>query len=463
MGRALLTFCLAALLAGCASEEPAGAVAVGAAEANAAVAGGSAADPHAALPCVACHSGSLIDGRIAAVPRQGCAAGGCHEEGGPGQVSTKTATFEHRDHARDSEQSLSCAGCHGHAEGRAPLRVSVDACALCHLPDIRGTEQATCRQCHQQPQHVAMTSQGMPIPHSALPWIETGCSRCHYDVAAVPTQVETTRCAACHGGDNALVARAAGTNLHPAHTSVTCTSCHQGDTHKLRAMSSAVQLACGDCHVREHNVTLVSDWRDDRTCNACHERVHQPQQQLLLGMLPGETASPSSKFIAGMTCRSCHIRTPQTTASGDAIRGQAEACSGCHTREYRRVLDWWVEGTRARTRSVQEYVERGAADLRTVDGDSVGALLESASAMVSLVARAGGQHNLELSDRIFRESVARVSRAYQLAGRVPPPAPVLGSPAHEGVCSYCHYSPGDPWDFSRMSDRFHREVMGRNR
>jgi hypothetical protein len=460
MGRALLTLAVLLLLAGCTDEDQAGDGAVRLVSAAPAVHG---ADSHVSLPCSACHTGDLVGTRIATVPRESCTTAGCHTEGGPAQASTKTATFQHRDHARDAEQSLSCAGCHIHGEGREPLRVSVDACALCHLPDIGSTDAATCKLCHQRPQHVALTSQGMPIPHSALPWVETGCSRCHYDVAEAPTRVAMDRCVACHGRDPALVARGAGTDLHPGHTSVNCTACHQRDTHRVRAMSSAVQLACADCHVREHDLALPTQWRDDHTCNGCHEQVHQPQQRLLLGMLPGEMASPSSKFIAGMTCRSCHIRNARTVSSGAAIRGQAEACASCHVTEYRRVLDWWLEGTRAKTRSVSGFVARARSDLASAEDDSVRVLLESSAAMVALVQEAGGHHNLELSDRIFRDAVDRVNRAYALTRRVPPAAPILGSPAHEGTCSYCHYSPNDPWDFGRMSERFHRSVIGGSR
>jgi hypothetical protein len=456
MGRALLMLCAAVLVTACGAADEHGPARV----ADGTGAAAARPDSHADLPCAACHTGALTGSRIAAVPRETCASAGCHQEGGPAQVSTKTATFQHRDHARDSEMSLSCAGCHTHDAGRQPLRVSVDACALCHLPDIRAGQTDECRVCHQQPQHVALTSQGMPIPHSALPWIETGCVRCHYDVSEAQTRVETARCVACHGRDTAIVARGIATDLHPAHTAVTCTSCHQGDAHRVRAMSSAVQLVCGDCHTREHSVTLGTEWQNDATCSGCHEAVHQPQQRLLLGMMPGEAASPSSKFIAGMTCRSCHIRTAAATVSGDPIRGQAEACSSCHRTEYRRVLAWWLDGTRQRTRLVSDYVARAANDLRTAQPDSARALVASALALVELVEVAGGQHNLELSDRIFRQSIDRVRQAYVLAGRVPPPPPALGSQAHEGTCSYCHYSPDDPWDFRRMSPSFHREVLG---
>jgi hypothetical protein len=464
MGRALLILAAATLLAACRGE---GGAAVRVAGTDTlASAGAYRPAAHAALPCAACHTGALAGTRIAAVPRESCAAAGCHVEGGPTQVSTKTATFRHLDHARDGEVALSCAGCHTHSEGGQELQVSVDACALCHLGRLEGSEPSDCRTCHQQPQHVALTSQALPIPHSSLPWVETGCVRCHYDVAEPLTRVALARCSACHGRDTTLVVRGIARDLHPTHTAVTCTACHDGEAHRVRAMSSAVQLVCGDCHVRAHDLTLGEQWSHSATCTHCHETVHQPQQRLLLGMLPGEAAVPSSKFIAGMTCRSCHMRSGPATASGaagDAIRGQAQACAGCHRTEYGRVLAWWLAGTRARTRAVSAYVTRGARELGSTGSDSVRALVASSLALIELVESAGGQHNLELSDRIFRQSVARVRAAYSLAGRAPPPAPSLGSPAHEGTCSFCHYSPDDPWDFRRMSAPFHRDALGVDR
>jgi hypothetical protein len=456
MGRALLILWAALLFAACGGgDHPGGA---GAGQAPARV-----ADPHADLPCTACHTGALTGTRIAAVPRETCAASGCHQEGGATTVRTATASFRHRDHGAGSEIELSCAGCHTHGAGREPLRVSVDGCALCHLTNIAGGQPDDCRLCHQQPQHVALTSQALPIPHSTLPWVETGCVRCHYDVAEPATRVGTGSCASCHGRDQAIIARGIGRDLHPMHTSVTCTSCHQGDAHRVRAMSSAVQLLCADCHTREHGVQLGAQWNDDVTCASCHQAVHQPQQRLLLGMLPGTQAAPSSKFLAGMTCRSCHIRPINGQPGEAAIRGQAAACAGCHRTEYRQVLDWWLEGTRARTRAVSDYVAAARRDLGAAAPDSARVLLDGATQLLDLVAEAGGQHNLEVSDRIFRESVERVQRAYGLVRRVPPAPPTLGSPAHEGMCSYCHYSPDGPWDFRRMSGPFHESVLGVHR
>jgi hypothetical protein len=459
MGRALLTLCAVALLTACGADDHEGTrVALGADGVAA-----SAPDPHRDLPCAACHAGGLSDGRLPAVPRTSCATSGCHQEGGPSMASTATATFRHRDHARDGEVALSCAGCHTHAAGTERLTVSLDGCALCHIARVESDDANQCRLCHVKPQHVALTSQALPIPHSSLPWIETGCVRCHYDVAEPPVKVDAGRCAGCHARDTTVMARAIGTDLHPAHVSVNCNSCHEGEAHRVRAMSSAVQLVCADCHVREHALEIVPDPAMDVTCNGCHETVHQAQQKLLLGMMPGEAPSPSSKFIAGITCRSCHIRNARTASSGDAIRGQAEACSGCHRTEYRQVLQWWLEGSRARTASVGTYVDRAARDLGAGAPDSARVLVQGAQALVGLVREAGGQHNLELSDRIFREAVQRVEAAYRVGGRAAPAAPALGSTAHEGMCSYCHYSPNEPWDFRRMSGPFHRSVLGLDR
>jgi hypothetical protein len=181
---------------------------------------------------------------------------------------------------------------------------------------------------------------------------------------------------------------------------------------------------------------------------------------MLLGVASdGEPAAPSSKFLAGITCRSCHIRAPGVSASDEAIRGQAEACAGCHGSEYRRVLDWWLEGTRQRSASMLAFTGRAARDLQNAP-DTARALVRAADAMVTLVADAGGQHNLELADRIFRDSQRRVADAYRLAGRPAPAAPALGAAAHEGLCSFCHYSQDDPWNFRRMPADFHERVLG---
>lgn len=425
----------------------------------AACAGGSPdASAHAELSCAACHQGPQGERGRATVPEASCTGSGCHELGGPEQVDVATVRFPHRDHGQESEIRPSCAGCHTHETGTAPLEASVDACALCHIGAVAGGEAQECRLCHTRPDHSELTSQGVMVAHSEIPWLEIGCVRCHFDVSEGGTEVTGQPCRECHEDMAALNAGAVGRDLHPIHEGVTCTSCHRADVHEVRAMSTVVQLACSDCHALEHGVPVHGGQAGaSELCVTCHTGIHSAQQRLVLGVRPDSGVTPSSKFLAGITCRSCHV-APEDAPPDRPVRGRAEACSGCHPPEYERVLDWWQGGLAARLAAVTEYLDRG----RRLEAapDSARALLEDAEEMVSLVREAGGQHNLELSDQLLRGAVARVQRAFGAAGEPSPPAPDLGRAPHMGLCTYCHYEATSTWDIRDMPEDFHRTVLG---
>jgi hypothetical protein len=452
MGAPLLIVAALALLAGCQPAAP-----------------GEGQDPHAGLACTGCHSGPVADLGRAAVPNASCTASGCHTDGGPARVQLATATFAHRNHGAEGDIQLACAGCHTHPTGEAPLRASVDACALCHLPDVRADSERPCQACHQEPRHVTLTSAGIPVPHATLPWVEIGCVRCHYDVAEPPVEVATSRCAECHRDVNQAMRRGVGRDLHPLHGGFTCVACHASDTHHVRAISSAVELVCSDCHTRAHDLALTpwttqgsGAWEASATCSACHTEIHRSQQQLLLGLVPtmGEVAMASQKFVGGMTCRSCHIppRMDNGAPPEQPIRGQALACASCHGDEYRQVLDWWVEGVDARLERSSAFLATAQRELGPGAPDSARELLASSAAMLQLVRDAGGQHNLELTDRIFRESVRRTAAAYRAAGRPAPATPRLGPAPHSGLCAGCHYD-DRPLDMRTMPSAFHEGLV----
>jgi len=199
-------------------------------------------------------------------------------------------------------------------------------------------------------------------------------------------------------------------------------------------------------------------------CDDCHGTEHRAQQRLVLGEVPGMPAEPALKFALGLTCRSCHV--PPATASGGVtpvtsrpLRGQPSACVACHRPEYARIVGWWVEGTKARDEAVLAYVQRARRELGTGAPATTASALDSAQSALEIVARGGGEHNIELSDAIFRASVRRVQAAYRAAGRAAPAPPALGNVPHVGFCSYCHYSTREPWDFDRMSAEFHRFAL----
>lgn len=418
------------------------------------------ADPHADLACAACHQGATGERGRAMVPEATCTSAGCHGDRGPSEVQFATVTFPHRDHGEGAPVELTCAACHTHNRGEDPIRASVDACALCHVRQLTGAEPQECRLCHQTPDHSRLTSQGVAVSHSQLPWIEIGCVRCHYDLASPELAVAVQACRECHDRLENLHERAVGRDLHPLHAGLTCTACHARNIHHMEAMSSAVNLVCADCHLEAHEVELrVGGAPPSAFCSECHMGVHASQQRLLLGIRPDGRTLPAGHFIAGITCRSCHIATERTaTQPTIPVRGQGEACAGCHEREYEQVLRWWIDGMNLRVAATSQYVERASRQL-TESPDTAQTLVRISHEMVRLVADAGGQHNLELSDRLLREAVSYVQQAYRRSGVAPPAAPDLGRIPHTGLCSYCHYDPREPWNFEAMAEDFHQRVL----
>ena len=451
MVRTLLIAGAAALVVACEVQGPA------ATPLNGGVALALTADTgHARLACAACHNGEKTARSRASVPRESCTTSGCHEDGGPEKVTLATATFEHRNHAAQSEITINCAGCHTHNVGNDPLYASVDACALCHGANLAGTDPEDCQLCHTQLKHTTLTSQGIPVAHSSLPWLETGCGRCHFDVMQPQKKVSMGKCLDCHERGHELTKEAIASDLHPTHRGVTCTACHEKHLHRVTEMSSAVSINCADCHTNEHDVPMAAGMT--QTCSSCHPNEHQAQQRMVLGIIDDGRILPSAKFLAGATCRSCHVPPSAGRNISDAPRrGQAEACAGCHETEFNRVLDWWLDGVRTREHQARQYVLTARSELRNAP-DSAQALLSRALANLDLVRSAGGQHNLELADLIFRESVQQAAEAYRVAGRRAPVGPDFGNTPHVGTCSFCHYSGRERWDYKAMPRDFHERL-----
>lgn len=450
MGRLLLTAAfLAILAAGPASAQ------------EAAPAPDTAARPHADLSCAACHRGGDVGGRPAGVPEASCTASGCHPDAGPERVGLTTVDFPHRDHGVKAEVEPGCAGCHTHEAGDEPVQASVDACALCHASEMSGRNPRACRSCHQEPDFVPVTRQGVAVPHQGLPWLETGCVRCHFDVAEPRVDVSLARCRDCHEDVSGAVAGGAGADLHPDHAQFNCTSCHRGDAHRIVRMSSSVRLACGSCHRAAHGTGGTGPaGPGDAVCTDCHDGAHRAEQELVLGMVPGDRVLPAYKFLGGMTCGSCHVPRPGADPAVPA-GAPASVCADCHRSEYRSVVGRWTRGAAERAARVRRYLGRAERAFGGSAGDSAADLLARSRALVAIADTGGVWHNPPLVDRLHRDALDRARQAYRAAGRTPPPAPDLGTPVRVGQCSYCHYGPDDPGPVQQMTDEFHRDVMGR--
>ncbi len=415
---------------------------------------------HASLACAECHAGGLAERDLAAVPSAGCTASGCHAGGLPGEVALGSVRFEHREHAAEADVPLGCAGCHGHDSGEEPLSAAGESCGLCHHDELSGERPQECRVCHADPTHVGRTSQGLDVPHEGLPWIEGGCLRCHYEVTQPVRAVSAQACAECHGDVEALTRASVGRTLHPSHTGVGCTACHEADNHRIESMSTAVTLDCAGCHAGEHGVEASDPAVETAACAPCHRTVHAAEQRLVLGVAL-EDARPAPHFSEGLTCASCHaeageggFEAPSPSRPPGATLG--DACADCHRPEYRTVLAWWREGVASRTERVERYLaeaERAVGAERPELGE--------ARALLAQVRDGQGAHNLPLTHRLFEEALARTGAAYRAEGRTVPVPPALGRPPREGLCSYCHYRGTEPGMTEEMDDAFHRAVMGR--
>jgi predicted CXXCH cytochrome family protein len=427
-----------------------------------AVARPDAEEGHRNLICVDCHDGPLADRGLAQAPGESCATAQCHTEGGPREARIGSVVFAHRDHGGDSTQvAISCTGCHTHADAQAPLVAEVDACSFCHIGEQAAGPAGECRLCHQNLEHAGVTSQQVAVPHDDLPWMDGGCVRCHYDVTEPPAEISVLRCGSCHDDIDEAVTQGLGTDLHENHTATSCISCHEEGAHRIQAMSSAVQLSCVDCHRQEHDVAVTADFPDAVTCNYCHSDAHEAQQRLLLGVVTElEAPRPSAKFMDGLTCRSCHQAAPGSDPAV-AVAGNDATCVECHRREYRRVEDWWIEGSEQRLRRVEAFAATASTRLGEDPGPDAAAELAAAASMLELVRSGGAVHNLALAHRLMEEASSRIGEAYRLAGRSVPAAPDLGREPSTGLCSYCHYRVNEPWLFQEMSGAFHREVMVR--
>ncbi|MBT8337525.1 MAG: hypothetical protein KJO11_13040 [Gemmatimonadetes bacterium] len=391
------------------------------------------------------------------VREETCAASGCHEGGGSREISFGPVTFTHRDHGGDSLQvAMSCAGCHIHEIGNDPLVADVGTCALCHIAEQTAGIAGECRLCHSAPEHVAVTSQAVAVPHDGLPYVDGGCVRCHYDVTETTVEVSPLTCGTCHAdGDELLATDTIPAQLHTDHTGVGCVSCHVTEGHQIQAMSTAVVLDCAQCHSEIHEVPVTREWPGTSTCNACHAGSHAAEQRMVLGLVDPEQPIPSDKFMSGLSCASCHVAA-EGADPAVAVAGSAEGCVGCHRGEYAEVLDWWIEGSADRTSMARAAVDRAQ---RTLGADV--APLDSASARIDAVRDGGAHHNLLLAHRLLEGVLADVTAAYEASGRSAPAAPSLGREPSMGLCSYCHYRVDEPWLFQDMSGAFHREVMVR--
>ena len=241
------------------------------------------------------------------------------------EVQVATVTFPHRDHAEGHEIEPTCAGATPTTRGRSRCEASVDACALCHVSEVTERRRA-----------------GVPaLPRAAGPLEpdEPGCGgvrtrSCPGSRSAACAATTTWRgrrrkcrrceCRQCHEDLSVLNERAVGRDLHPIHEGVTCTACHEEGLHEVKAMSSAVELVCADCHLQAHDVDVELGGvavRAECVPSATRECTRRSSGSFWGSARMAAPCRARSSWL-GMTCRSCHIPpADQARYGGDADPG----------------------------------------------------------------------------------------------------------------------------------------------
>ncbi len=400
-------------------------------------------DPHDDLSCQDCHL-APGDQPIGPAPSSLCVA--CHVQSDlTDTVAVGEVRFAHLTHA-DLEPGLdlSCNACHVHQADREPLTIAGGGCYLCHadLPaEATDSAEATlqadgCDDCHREPDHVGVTSNGIAINHAAVIERDVSCLQCHYDVVDGSGATTRSGCENCHGrsvptfSNETLAAHSVASAAHDSHLTaqgaVACSRCHTPIVHRAAAVASAVALECEGCHTEEHADSLD----------------HQLQQLFYTGLVPETPVQkPDAMFLARVGCKGCHEGTPADAdiPPDERLASINQACLECHGDPYGSLLDLWHRAMEERMSVVSAFVTTADTAVRTQGSSQAVSLVDQALAHVQLVSEAKGLHNIPAAHTLLRTALDDATNAYRTAGIDPPSGPALGPDPTETSCARCHY------------------------
>ncbi len=356
-----------------------------------------------------------------------CLRSGCHAQRTlEGVVLYRGIRFDHAHHLGELRRGkqLRCTSCHSQIVQGDHLAVTETTCYLCHFKETSAGEPiAGCTGCHTSPPRVE-SSAGFVVDHPQYVDDLVSCVSCHDTVVQGSGDADEARCFNCHNEPDRLEVANNTEFLHRTHIAehnVECVQCHAPMEHGLLSLRPTFEL----------------------DCRACHQGTHEVQQRLYAGIGGhGVGDTPSSMFLARVSCQGCHGLTTEIAAH-EQVQGAGEAtCMACHGIQYANILPSWQEEMERRLAIVDRVVNGAQASLGSVGvrkravADS---LLRLASENTELVQVGRGAHNIAFADELLRAAVDLVREAVS-AGRLPYtiPALSLGPRLSENVCLQCH-------------------------
>jgi len=360
-----------------------------------------------------------------------CLRSGCHETRllagvvpfGP----DGTIRFDHSHHLKDLKRGkqLRCTSCHAQIVQGQHLTVNPAACFLCHFKDVAwGQDLSRCQTCHD-------VSKIPPsrFNHLIVVRNRVDCRRCHGDITRGTGEVPKQHCLSCHNEVGRLSKYDDTSLIHTAHVTmhkVECSECHIEITHKLRKLTLADELSCGDCH---------SD-------------THRDQVRLFLGATrddPHRELEPSPMYKVNVHCVGCHTTEVSLERDGVVRATTGESCDSCHQPGYGVILERWRELLPRALADTRQAISRASGvvgDTSRQNRAEAAAELDTARSRLVQVVKGHGVHNIAFALELLDEAQAAAARAMKLCGVIAafpgvPEARVM----RENECRLCHVQP----------------------
>lgn len=409
------------------------------------------ASTHATVDCVDCHDYGPVDLAVSAVkywtdaydsrpkavvPDHNCLSSDCHsrETLDHDLQYTRGIMFKHSVHL-DKELrggKLRCTSCHNQIVQYADdllghMVVNDKSCFVCHFKDAGTGEAVTgCNSCHGMPQK-EVEHAGFVFDHEPYLKLDVECKQCHVRIVKGDGAVLESKCHSCHvERSKAQYSRAQLHEIHVTGQGLDCYKCHSDIEHGNFTMTSALEIECESCHLRQHNIPM----------------------QLYMGIGGKDTLDmPSDMFMAQVSCTGCHTHvTPEGEILAHQEKKEAgrKSCVTCHGEGYDLMFDNWLEGSKKILADYAVYLKEARAGYSAVGGDrkarsKANAALVEAEENYSFVREGHLPHNiwyaihlLNKSADSFASAMTAISKSYT------PPNHGTGL-SGDGTClTFCH-------------------------
>lgn len=379
---------------------------------------------HAMVDCVSCHdysAGDLLISTVkytanaynprplASVPDENCLSEGCHdmESLDEGKKFKKNIFFQHRIHLNKILRGgkLHCTSCHNQMgtdfmqDNPEHMAVNEASCFTCHFKDAGQGESITgCNSCHGIPK-TEVEHAGFIFDHAPYLELNVECKNCHINIVKGDGSIPEDKCYSCHvERTREEFSEAEIHEIHVSTNNINCAKCHTKIEHGNFGMVAALEIACENCHLRQHN----------------------KPKQLYMGIGgKGAHEMPSQMFATQVTCTGCHTHiTPEGDIMAEQEKKEAsrQSCVKCHGEGYDLMFDNWKSGSKKIIADYTSFLNKVNAEYKTIGGTkkqrtTLKTAINHASEDFVFVKEGHIPHNIQYSVKLLNNNADEISRA----------------------------------------------------